>query len=184
MQNPSRLIPLPLHCRMPMSPPLLMRPLAVAGVLALAALACSNNLSALYTAPHPAGSSDASGGEYQGINFKDATCGTCMSTRCRDALAACIADPACARYEACDAQCSPNDVDCESLCVGIAGSNLTGHAPWDLLSCRATQCSGKCGLPCNGACLGNLTCDQCLASQCQDTGRALAMSLEASRALG
>src|SRR5262249_30192821 len=134
-------------------------------------------------APHPA-SDAAPGGEYQGISFASAACGECLSNKCGSALSACIADPACAKHEACDAQCARGDVDCESLCTGVAGASLQGAAPWGLLSCRATACADLCGLPCNGACLGNLTCDQCLASECEESGKALASSLEASRALG
>src|SRR5262249_43468030 len=46
------------------------------------------------------------------------------------------------------------------------------------------QCERSCGLPCNGACLGNLGCDQCLASRCADVGQALAATAEAARAVG
>src|SRR5262249_35696903 len=49
---------------------------------------------------------------------------------------------------------------------GLYLPGLRGPTWWDLLGCRARQCSAECGLPCNGFCTGNGGCDACLAQAC------------------
>ena len=120
--------------------------------------------------------------QYEGIAFEK-DCGTCLEQSCRVALQACTDDPACDGYVKCDALCDPGNIGCASGCMGIWGPTLRSHESWDLLTCRATRCADSCGLPCDGVCLGNITCDGCLEKTCSAEGKTLACNANAMATL-
>ena len=116
--------------------------------LAVVALGCSNDLSALYASrrePVDAGKrADASSGtdaSDREISFPSTGCAACVAAGCATELDHCSRDDACRDWERCVAGCA-GDGACEHGCVTTAGQ--TNRMMGEISTCTFQHCIDEC----------------------------------------
>lgn len=98
-----------------------------------------------------------------GIDLGSEACGVCMAASCCDELASCSHDLACAKRQACLADCPVGQEACRAACMLNASDFAYGDA---VTACRQGHCQDACKVYCGGWEYRLSGCDVCMQAKC------------------
>ena len=102
-----------------------------------------------------------------GLTTNDATCDSCINSKCFASCDACATNQQCLDYLTCLQNCAADDTVCEGTC---AGQYPTGKPLLDAFigttGCMTVSCEAECSTQGCGLTTGDTTCDDCMNTYC------------------